>query len=238
MPGFISHTIMAKDVYDKLNPKNVNFNYMITYSLGGDLSKYSKCRWETHHIKQEEFINNMSNYIKKNNLNDDKEIMGVLYGHICHLVMDNMLHPYIRKLDKECIENKNNHTLIEGYIDSYLVKNKYELRIDKYNYNSLFKGRMNKKIVKMINYTYYQTYNINNLSIYYRFNIFLYKKIKYLYKIIGIKQLKQISGFNKFINKNINIFKHNDKEISKIYDNIINETINYINNINICLGAD
>ena len=30
MPGFVSHTIMAKDVYDKLNNKDVNLNYMMT----------------------------------------------------------------------------------------------------------------------------------------------------------------------------------------------------------------
>ena len=134
---------------------------MLTYSLGGDLSKYSKCRWDSHHIKKDEFIDNMCKYIKKNNLVNDIKVMGVLYGHVCHLVMDNMMHPLIRKIDKECIKDRKNHTLIEGYIDSYLVKYKYNIGIDKYDNMGLFKGRMNIRIYKMINYVYKETYGVN-----------------------------------------------------------------------------
>ena len=55
MPAYISHTLMARDVYNKLD-NDVNLNYMITFSLGGDLCKYSKCRKDSHNIKQKEFI--------------------------------------------------------------------------------------------------------------------------------------------------------------------------------------
>ena len=37
MPAYVSHTIMARDVYKNLNNKKVSLDYMITYSLGGDL---------------------------------------------------------------------------------------------------------------------------------------------------------------------------------------------------------
>lgn len=225
MPAYVSHTIMAKEVYEKINNKNINLDYMITYSLGGDLCKYAKCRRDSHKIKKDEFIFNMCDYIINNNLVNDSECLGVLYGHICHFMMDDILHPLIRKIDKLCISNKKNHTLIEGYIDSYLVKYKYNISIDKYDNRILFKGKLNKKIAKMLDYVYYETYCTKNVSNYYKFNIFLYKKIKYLYKLFSINFLKKISGFNKFIrsNKNIDIFNEK-KEI--YFDNYLGEVVN------------
>ena len=124
MPGFISHTVMARDVYNEINRK-CSLEYILTYSLGGDLCKYAKCRYDSHHKDMDKFIYNMADYIKDNNLLDDKEVMGVLYGHICHYIMDSIIHPLVRKMDKECLNNKKNHTLIEEYYDTYLVKIKY-----------------------------------------------------------------------------------------------------------------
>ena len=68
MPAYISHAIMANDVYDKIDNSNVSFDYMLTYSLGGDLARFSKCRRISHKIKTEEFIDNMWMYMKNNNL--------------------------------------------------------------------------------------------------------------------------------------------------------------------------
>ena len=73
MPGFVSHTVMANKVYNKIDKKNVNLEYMLTYSLGGDLTKYAKCRYDTHHKNQQLFIDNMIKYIKDNHLQNDKE---------------------------------------------------------------------------------------------------------------------------------------------------------------------
>lgn len=253
MPAYVSHTIMARDVYERISNKNVGLDYMITYSLGGDLCKYAKCRRDSHKIKKDEFIYNMCDYIKDNNMTRDSECLGVLYGHICHVIMDDILHPLIRKVDKTCIENKNNHTLIEGYIDSYLVKYKYNKSIDKYDNKVLFNGRMNEKVSKMIDYVYDKTYNCKNVSKYYKFNIFLYKKIRYLYKIFSVSMLKRISGFNKFINdnKDIDIFNNdsriyykdylgyeNNDSVIELYDESIEMAIIYINYVNKYLGIE
>jgi len=102
MPGFVSHMVMAKDIYNKLNRKHVNLDYMLTYSLGGDLSKYAKCRYDSHHKDMDKFIYTMVEYIKNNNLINDEKVMGVLYGHICHYVMDDTIHPLVRKIDRAC----------------------------------------------------------------------------------------------------------------------------------------
>lgn len=253
MPGYVSHTIMAREVYKRIKDKNISLDYIVTYSLGGDLCKYSKCRWDSHHVKQDLFISNMCNYIKKNNLVGDKDIVSVLYGHICHVVMDNILHPLVRKIDKECLFNKRNHMLIEGYIDSYLVGNLYNKSIYEYDNKCLFNGKMNKDIIKMIDYVYYETYGVKRVSLFYRFNIFLYSKIRFLYKIFGIRVLRKICGFDKFILDNITIDLINNKRLIKykdyigkecdddmlsLYNKSISEAIVYIDKVNNKLGIE
>ena len=100
MPGYVSHTIMARDVYQKIENDKVNLDYMLTYSLGGDLTKYSKCRKVSHKVSKDEFIYNMCDYMISHNKVDNSDMLGVLYGHICHVIMDDIMHPLIRKVDK------------------------------------------------------------------------------------------------------------------------------------------
>lgn len=214
MPAYISHVVMASDVYDKLNNKNVSYEYMLTYSLGGDLARFSKCRRLCHKIKQEEFIDNMWFYIKNNNFTDDSNYLGVLYGHICHYYMDSICHPLIRKVDKI---SKNvgvrSHTLIEGYIDSYLVNKKYNKDIDKLCTRYIFRGNI-RKIYKMIDYVYIKTYQEKYVSFSYFLSIFLYSKIRLLFMLFGKKMLRRISKFNKFMDENKGLdMVNNDKKI-------------------------
>lgn len=247
MPGYVSHTIMARDVYNKINNKNIDLDYMLTFSLGGDLCKYSKCRKDSHHIKQDEFIYNMADYLKENNLENDSECLGFLYGHICHLAMDEEVHPLVRKVDKECIKSKNNHTMIELYYDNYLTNLKYDVKLNKYNNKDLFKGKINKKISKLIDYVYKKTYNCDNVSKYYKLNLSLYKKIKYIYKLSTFNFLKSISGMNKFLKNNdkidlindnrkicYNDIKKNNSNYSliELYDLSVNRALNDIKHYN------
>ena len=246
MPAYMSHIIMAKDVYDKIDNKNVDLNYMLTFSLGGDLCRFSKCRRLSHKIRQEEFIDNIWNYIKDNDLSGDSRYMGFLYGHICHYYMDMVCHPLIRKIDKISIRTKfKSHTLIEGYIDSYLVDYKYNRDIRNVNTKEMFKGNV-IKLSKMIDYVYNKTYGIKYLSISYYITKIMYSKVKWLFIIFGKKILRNISGFDKYIriNKNIDIVNSDKsiyykdylgKEINdsfmELYDKSIELSINRINNL-------
>ena len=202
MPGFVSHTIMASEVYHKLNKKNVNLEYMLTYSLGGDLTKYAKCRYDTHHKNQQLFIDNMIKYIKDNHLQNDKEIMGVLYGHICHYIMDDMLHPEIRKIDKLCTKNKHNHTLIEEYYDDHLTYQRYNISKRDYLKQKILNAKVDKKIAKMLENVYIETYNTKNIAWYYRFNLFLYRLLKHIYLLFGSRIINRIVGIDKFLKTN------------------------------------
>lgn len=237
MPSFISHTIMAYDVYNKLDKKNVNLEYMLTYSLGGDLSKYSKCRYDTHHRNQDQFIDNMIDYIKRNKLMDDKEIMGVLYGHISHYLMDSMLHPLIRKVDKACIKNKRNHALIEEYYDNYLVEEKYNTDIKSYLKNNILGGKVSKKIAGMIDCVYIETYGIKRVSRYYKFNLLLYRILRRIYLLFNINFIKKVSGLVNFLenNKDVDLVNNNESKnsLDTLYDECVKKTISYICKIKI-----
>ena len=247
MPGFVSHTIMARDVYRKLEKKNVNLDYMVTYSLGGDLTKYAKCRYETHHKDMDKFIYDMADYIKENNLIDNREIMGVLYGHICHYVMDSVVHPLVRKMDKVCLKNKHNHTLIEVYYDNYLVNYRYQISKSEYLRNGILITKNNFMIDKMIDEIYIKTYNTKNIAKYYRFNLFLYRILRNTYIIFSDKLTNIVMGLNKFVSKNRdvdlvnvsrnvtyknNLGKEDNSGLIDLYIKCLDDTTKYIDDIN------
>ena len=248
MPSYVSHTIMARDVYKKLKDDNVDLDYMLTYSLGGDLSKFAKCRYKSHDLKtRDKFFDNLIKYVKDNKLERDPKVKGVIYGHLCHYAFDDLAHPLIRKLCKVCDYNKNNHGLLEVYYDIYLVNKKCKLPLSKYDNKALFKGKMTKEIAGMLDYAYFKTYNCKHLSRYYKFNIFLYKKIRLLYKILGKKIIRFLYGIDRFIKRNNSVdllnkehkikFKDINKKESKddfdtIYEKSINKVVSDIEKIN------
>ena len=73
MPAYMSHMTMAHDVYNKIDNRNVDLSYMLTFSLGGDLCRFSKCRRISHKIKMEEFIDNTKTYLTTESLDILKE---------------------------------------------------------------------------------------------------------------------------------------------------------------------
>lgn len=247
MPGFISHTVMANDIYKKLDKKYASLEYLITYSLGGDLCKYSKCRYDSHHKKQDVFIDNMVKYIKDNNLSNNKDIIGVLYGHIAHHIMDNTIHPLVSKIDHECLNSRRNHAHIEEYYDRYLVNKIYHTNIKEYLKKNSFINKKNKEIDKMIDYVYQETYHTKNISKYYKFNLFLYRNLRRIYTLYKENFLGKISGLDKFMNKNKNIKldncdrcinykdynkKDNCNNLMECYKISIDRTIKYIDKVN------
>lgn len=201
MPSFVSHMVMAKDVFNKIDKDRVDIDYMITYSLGGDLCKGAKCRYDSHHKNMDKFISDMNKYIIDNNLTNDKEVMGVLYGHICHYVMDREIHPLVRKIDKICM-GKRKHYMIEEYYDNYLVYQTMKIKKKEYLSSNVFKGKVNKKISKLLNDVYRETYNTKNVANYYKFNLLLYRLLNRVYKIFNINLIEKVTGLRNFLNTN------------------------------------
>ena len=230
MPGFVSHMVMARDVYNKLDNKYVNLDYMIAYSLGGDLSKYSKCRYNSHHKDMDKFIYTMADYIKENNLINNEKIMGVLYGHICHYIMDDTIHPLVRSIDKSCIYGKNKHTLIELYYDNYLVNKRYHIKKKAYLKNTLMVCN-NKDVDMMIDYVYGKVYYTNKLAKYYHFNLFLYRRLKNIYQVFG-DMVDKVRGLNRFVNNNKDVINNNYESLTDLYDLSVELAYHYIMHVN------
>ena len=219
MPSFVSHIELSKDVSDKLCFDNVLTRYTSIYSLGGDLCRFSKCRRLSHRKKKEEFIFNMINYIKENKLTDNKE------------VMDDTMHPLVRLIDKESSPVRmKSHTLIEGMIDSYIVKYKYNKEIDEYLNKGMLIVGINRDGYKMINKVYEKTYGVKNVAISYILSKFVYGKIYLLIRLIGKNNLKKITGYDKFIAKNKDVIDRNNKIIS-LYEESVRLVVLEINRV-------
>ena len=226
MPAYVSHAIMAEDVYREIKNDNVSKDYMLTFSLGGDLARFTKCRRTCHKKLMEEFIDNMWKYIKYNNLDDDSKYLGVLYGHICHYYMDIVCHPLIRMVDKNSVNvGRNSHTLIEFYLNAYLVNKKYNIDIGKFNTNYIFKGNV-RKIYKMIDYVYMETYGVKYVSFSYFLTKVIYSKVKWLFILFGKEFLKRLSYFNKYISVNKGLDIINEKREIFYKDYLGNECNN------------
>ena len=230
MPSFISHIVMADDICSKIN--NIDKRYLRVFSLGGDLTKYAKCRWNTHHIKQDVFIDTLARKIKDYHLVNNKEAIGLLYGHIIHYTMDKIVHPLVYDVSKKCV-TKHNHGYIEEYYDKYLVDKIIKGNVKNYTKDLSFKIKITKELKKILNEAYMEVYNTKGIVKYYRFNIFLYRILNGLYKIFGNKIYK-ISGLNRFLRKN----KKTDLLGTRLLDSY-NKTLelglDYINRVNIYL---
>lgn len=220
MPSFVSHDLLTTELYQQINLDDVSLDYLRTYSLGGDLCRFSKARRISHQKKQTEFILAMVNYIKDNKLSKDPKIMGFLYGHISHYLMDSIIHPLVKSVEKKCQPIKykyRSHTLIEGYIDYYLVKEIHGIELNKYPFNKIFKGKINKNIYRMINYVYESVYGIKNVGISYILSIYAYKLLSYVFRIFSLKSLIKFSNFDKFITNNKIFTNKFHQELNALY---------------------
>ena len=147
MPSIYTHTTFANDVYNKLNKDIQNtinekkeFYKMFSQSFDNlyyynflslkkgkhirNLAKYC------HTHKTQEYILNIINYIKKNKLNNNNEVLCYLYGTINHYISDSTLHPYINYRTGRYF--KERHEATKKYIG---IHTNTEIELDAYYYN-------------------------------------------------------------------------------------------------------
>lgn len=222
MPNIYMHSKFILDIYDRLD---LNTKYLLidekdkltTFAQSLDplflydvkkLKKKSTFREFAHYFhknKVREFFINLINYIKYNNLKNNSEIMAFLYGFLSHYILDSTFHPYViyktgifNKEKKETYKYFGKHHLMETYLDKEFINLRENINPTKYKiYNLLNTSAFSKELNKLIDITFKETFNVNNMSkFYYKAIIdmkFLYKHLRYdprgfklfLYKLIS-----------------------------------------------------
>ena len=163
MPGYLSHAIMGNELHkkclkdEKLFKNEVDLNGIKTYSLGIDLSHFTKGS-DIHSIKTQEFLLNLIKYIKENNLIENKDALAFLYGHIAHYYFDTNVHPFIYYIEKGCIKTGplGTHSMVEGYLDAFMIENILKEKYKNIKPSFFNRGNLNNPNIKRL---IFETYN-------------------------------------------------------------------------------
>lgn len=214
MPSYISHAIMGEQLYNEVYQSDQHAKVELSkdelrgYSLGIDLSSLSKkVKTDPANSYTKDFLISMIVYIKENNLTENSSVMSLLYGHIAHYFLDSKTHPLIYYIEKgtESTSFISNHTLVEGYLDSYLVGQilSQDIMDVKPEYFSSF-DLSNPEVIKLLNSTYGRIYDDYHIIKSYKAVIALFNLIeKGKQKSRMTKErLASLSRFKSYLQKN------------------------------------
>jgi len=264
MPAYISHSIMIENLYNdnkndvKIFKIPIDVSNLKTFSLGHDLASISKHLKSNPHLTySKRFHIEMIKYIKENNLNENSEVMALLYGHIAHYFFDVAAHPFIYYFDKGCIRVGivPNHRLIEGYLDSYLADKILHKDIMELNEKYFNQGNLDSiEIKKILNTIYGNIFGDDKIIKTYRKTIKLFSLIEKVAKsgLFTKDDLIKIVKFDEFLrvnhitreelsNENKNFYTNpcngvvSNLSFLEMYYLSINQTLNAINEVNNCI---
>lgn len=277
MASTITHAYFIMDVYDKLDTRlkaflidkkellktssqcmDVLFFYNITkFNKGKRIRDFGEY---FHDNFTYEFFETLINYIKYNGYGSNKDVMAFLYGMLSHYILDSNIHPFIIYKTG----NKNMlHPEVESYFDNYLIKLKEGIIPYKFKcYNYCFNiKKLDDTLKEVINFTYKEVFNINNMSKFYLksikdmksfYRIFRYDPTGIKYKFYNFVDLicpksfrrKSPLSYHLKIDESYYNLEHktwynptskkikSNKSILEIYTHSLNEAVTTINNIN------
>lgn len=232
MPASITHAYFAKDIYDILPDKikskcdvrrikmfGQSVDSLMFYNLFSILPGKKIRDFDSyfHQNKTQLFFINLLNYVKENNLYNDKDVASFIIGFICHYILDSTVHPYViyktgifDKKSPSTYKYNNIHAIMETFLDNDMILrrekiNPYNFSIDKFCFElSPFSNSLNKTI----DYTFQKTFKIDNMSkIYFkslkqmRYSLILFRKDKYgikknIYKFVDTFTMKNTFRFD------------------------------------------
>ena len=188
MPSSMTHSYFMRDVYDKLdnNLKNkIILEDAKTFAQGPDIfyfynmcfgrksKNYRKIGNYMHKHKTNLYFENMINYIKENNLENDKQCISFLYGSIAHFVLDSVVHPFVfyktgvfKKGISSTYKYNGLHQEMEYYIDAYMIfqnekKEAKNFKMYKYLLNN---NKLSDNTLNLIGNVIKKTYNYDNMN--------------------------------------------------------------------------
>ncbi len=238
MPSLTTHYIFADMVYKKLDKnvlETVDSKIYHTFAQSHDYLYYSfskrlrKLGFIGHHEKTQDYLINIVKNIIDNNLQDNKECLGYLYGSITHYVLDTICHPYIfyktgvyYKDDKERHKYIGGHTHIEKQLDAFYYKKYFNKEYHKANVSKEIIGnpKLSTNLKDLITKVYKETYNMDNVGQGYVRSIF---ENRFIISAITNDRF----GIKYHILKFINLFMHSHPEY---YSSYVKEPIyHYLN---------
>ena len=193
MPSTVTHECFSMDVYDKFSPllkqRFANYTeYLKIFSNGHDVmffynlanilpgKRIRKLGSRAHHENVQKFFFNLVSEIKIQKLEKNYEIMSFLYGYLCHFALDSTIHPFVdyrcgivSRDNKKTFKYQGEHDEMEAYIDSYFIYTRFKVIPKHFKvYDYAFKvTKFSKKLENIISETFYKTYEIKNVGIYY-----------------------------------------------------------------------
>jgi hypothetical protein len=223
MPSTITHSYFSKDLYDVL-PTNIKSNidlnrvkmfaqstdpimfYNILSLKPGKNMRRFQYYFHTH--KTNEFFINLLNFVRVHNINDS-DTYSFIVGFISHYVLDSTTHPYIvyktgmfNKKVRSTYKYNNIHYFMESFLDNDLIKrrentNPYKFNISKFCFDT--KKKFSMDLENTIDYSFYTTFNVRNMSAKY------YKSLKQMKTFINLFRRDKY-GIKKFFYKLIDTF--------------------------------
>lgn len=243
MPSYITHALMGRktyDVYSKIKGFKIEISKSAfkTFSLGVDLANGYKGVADIAHNKDTGLlIISMVDYIKRNNLSNNSNVLSILYGHIVHYFLDTNTHPYIYYIEKGMKRNGliSPHVFIEGSIDSFLTKDMLDCDIfDLDGRTFCLKGEISDNESKeMIDYLYLKLYNIKGMNISYKLVLKFFMGIEKITKSNlfkdkkeAIKKILRIDGYLKKykLNKEVTLNSNHEDWLHPVTGNIHSES--------------
>ena len=260
MPSYKTHAIHGEMVLPKIELKtDINKEDLKTFCMGPDALIATDYKvFELQHAKDtRNYFKTLLKLIKKNNLQDNSEVMAFLYGQLDHFILDIIMHPLIYYMTSDMPQEHliNPHGLVETLIDDYVVQ--------KYNKNDvnyyLKVSISDRKLIKLINNAYKKVYNTNNASLKYSLGIMLisiYDSLirrdklflaKYIMKLINLGDIsyhKDYKDVLPFLNLNNDIWynpetgiKHNES-FDNLWDKASEIALETIDDVNRYLYQD
>lgn len=247
MPALIAHQLHATDIYNHLDYKaknKANLDYFKVFAQSHDFLFY----YHSFNMKETKHMNDLGKYfhksntqtylinivrnIIKNNLVNDKIAIAYLYGAIAHYTLDTICHPFIfyktgvySKSDPNTFKYYGMHNNMEKHIDAYLYEKHYNKKINaiKINKEIIPKLSFNNNIIELINLSYKDTYNKDDIGNYFVKGISNARNtLRFLGQdITGIKKILY-KGISKLIFHSSIILSNYSYHIKKINTNYLN----------------
>ena len=244
MPSLETHRLFGNKVLQKIKLPNIDKNIYYIFNQSFDNYLYykffslKKCEdtiylnKKGHRLHTRDYLINIANIMKENNLNNDSQCRAYLFGSINHYVLDSTFHPYIfyktgvfnPKLE-ETYKYNSLHTKMESMLDCYFYekntnKKFYKYKIYKLNFP---KVKFNDNLLNLIDESIFKTFKIKNGGkLYYKG----YKTGRFIFK----HGVYDPIGIKKQIYKLIDIFRGKKRLKCKyVSDHIKKIDNNYLN---------